>query len=178
MTLVDVEIMAANERREPFEVLTIGAPQPAFLSQVIDLYGGTQGEAMLGAEDESELFGEERPAIETLPGIAEIHIKAHRHYNSAVVIVDRPPVRIVTVVFPGLVRDEAHHTWHLKTLIQIIQHVEDRVFNGHLHHLAAWEDAVHGSHEHIQGEAAVVIIGHQKSAAKKVFAQALGLVVR
>src|SRR5262249_61793416 len=64
--------MAANERREPVEVLAIGTPQPAFSSQVTDLYGGTRGEAMLGAEDESELFGEERPAIETLPGIPEV----------------------------------------------------------------------------------------------------------
>src|SRR6516164_281713 len=29
-------------------------------------------EAMLGAEDESELFGEQRPAIETLPGIPQV----------------------------------------------------------------------------------------------------------
>src|SRR5262245_11576500 len=64
--------MAANERREPVEVLAIGTPQPAFSSQVTDLYGGTRGEAMLGAEDESELFGEEWPAIETLPGIPEV----------------------------------------------------------------------------------------------------------
>src|SRR5437899_3721217 len=64
--------MAANQRREAFEVLTIGTPQPAFLPQVIDLYAWTGCEAMLGAEDESELFGEQRPAIETLPAIPNV----------------------------------------------------------------------------------------------------------
>src|SRR5262249_43954872 len=72
VSLVDVETMAANERREPFEVLERGRPKPTFLPQVIDLDRGTRSEAMLGAEDESELFGEERPAIETLPGMPEV----------------------------------------------------------------------------------------------------------
>src|SRR5215831_16316350 len=55
-----------------FEVLAIAAPQPTFLPQFIDLDGGTRCEAMLGAEDESELFCEQRPAIETLPGISQV----------------------------------------------------------------------------------------------------------
>src|SRR5262249_60655249 len=71
VSLVDVEIMVANERGEPFEVLAIGAPQPAFLPQIIDFDGGTRSEAGFGGEDEGEPFGEGRPAVETLPGIPE-----------------------------------------------------------------------------------------------------------
>src|SRR6516225_3684191 len=64
--------MAANERRELFEVLAIGAPQPAFLAELIDLDGRTRCEAMLDAEDEAELLGKERPAIETLPAFTQV----------------------------------------------------------------------------------------------------------
>ncbi len=38
----------------------------------IDLYGGMRSQWMLGVEDESELLGEERPAIETLPAFTQV----------------------------------------------------------------------------------------------------------
>src|SRR3954471_24044766 len=72
VALIHIEMMAANECCRLFRLLAIGAPQPALLSQVFDLDHRMRGETMPGIEDQAELFGEQRPAIETLPFLADV----------------------------------------------------------------------------------------------------------
>ena len=72
VAFVHIEMMAANECCRLFRLLAIGAPQPALLSQVFDLDHRMRGETMPGIEDQAELFGEQRPALETLPFLADV----------------------------------------------------------------------------------------------------------
>src|SRR5262245_55918499 len=72
VALIDVEIMAANQRHSLLEVFAISTSQPALLSQLINVDVGMRCKRVLGVEHQLEFLGEKSPAIEAFPSLTEL----------------------------------------------------------------------------------------------------------
>ena len=63
-----------------------------------------------------------------LPGVAEIHIMTNHHHHSAFVVVDAAPLGLETVVLEHGTGINVLQARDLKSVVQIIYDVEDRIF--------------------------------------------------
>src|SRR5881227_2489880 len=70
--------------------------------------------------------------VGVLPGVAEVHVMAHRDHDAAVVVEDRAPVRLLAglALFVRLAGFERGHPGDLHALVEIVDRVKNRVVIG------------------------------------------------
>ena len=67
----EIDIAAAQRIPELLAILAVGAHDQAFLAKIFDVDAGAVGKGMLLGHRRQKGFGEQRPAVEPLPGLAD-----------------------------------------------------------------------------------------------------------
>src|SRR5262249_27971295 len=95
--------------------------------------------------------------------------------DAALIVVDPAPVRNAAILFPYLAGFEELRARYLVAIVEIVEHVENRVIGGDVHDRAVREYFAHASDEDFPLDRAVEIVAHEETPAQEKLAHRLDL---